>query len=422
LEYNCIIVGAGAAGLMAARELATNGKSVLLIEARDRIGGRIYTIHNSLFSRPVDVGAEFIHGDVPITMALLREGKIHHQEMEGEVYEVKEGKLHKTELFDQDWDQVIKALKRIKRDMPFQDFLDRQFPSERYADLREGITRFVEGYNAADARKASSFALREEWSAEDNPAQSRPTGGYGRLIDLLVKSTPPENIEVKLSSRVEVIHWGTSGTYVKTNSGTHQAEKILITVPLPVLTSGTMAFEPPLPRYTEAAGQIGMGSVIKFIFEFDEPVWQNSKDRKMPSLKFLFSDASIPTWWSRLPDPTPLLTGWLGGPSAAKASNSKDKLFDVALDSLGYLLNRSEAELKQHLKTFEIIDWRSDPFAGGAYSFATVDTPSARKILNTPVDNILYFAGEALYEGPHTGTVEAALTSGKETAQRILSD
>jgi monoamine oxidase len=303
----------------------------------------------------------------------------------------------------------------------FQNFLDQKFPLKTHADLREGILKFVEGYNAADATKASSLALREEWTSEDNPIQWRPEGGYKKLIDLLMKDIPGKNVELKLSSPVNTIEWGPAGIQAKTSSGTYQSEKILVTVPLPVLSSGAVKFEPPIPRYQEAAGKIGMGSVIKCLFEFDEPIWQTSKGREMHFLKFLFSDAQIPTWWSQLPDETPLLTGWLGGPSASKLGGDRDKLFKVALDSLAYLLEFPEAKLRKHLKAWEIMDWKSDPFSQGAYSFATIETPAARTTLCTPVDNILYFAGEALYDGPHTGTVEAALTSGKDAAHRMIA-
>src|SRR5688572_6389235 len=107
MKFDCIIIGAGACGLMASRELTRAGKSVLLLEARNRIGGRIYTIHNHSFSTFAEAGAEFIHGDLPITSSLLREAGLPFREMEGNIYQLENGVLKKSQLFDNEWELLM---------------------------------------------------------------------------------------------------------------------------------------------------------------------------------------------------------------------------------------------------------------------------------------------------------------------------
>jgi hypothetical protein len=141
----------------------------------------------------------------------------------------------------------------------------------------------------------------------------------------------------------------------------------------------------------------------------------------MPDLKFLFSDAPVPTWWSQLPDKRPLLTGWLGGPLVNSISGTEEFLFRMGIDSLAYLFGCTTLHIKDKLREWHIENWHTDPFSCGAYSYMQIKTPTARKIFQTPVAATLYWAGEALYEGPHIGTVEAALISGRDTALRMIN-
>src|ERR1700741_4506827 len=136
MNTDCIVIGAGASGLMAAHELAKGGCTVEIIEARNRIGGRIYTIPVSDFSRPVEGGAEFIHGDLPITQSLLSEAGISCHEMKGNMYQLYEGKLTQEDFFDEEWKLLLEALHKIRKDVPMQKFLNDKFPGDRYHSLR----------------------------------------------------------------------------------------------------------------------------------------------------------------------------------------------------------------------------------------------------------------------------------------------
>jgi monoamine oxidase len=135
---------------------------------------------------------------------------------------------------------------------------------------------------------------------------------------------------------------------------------------------------------------------------------------------YLFSDEAIPTWWSQVPQHNALLTGWLGGPGAAeKMGMTDEEVLRLSLQSLSNIFKRTEAELRDKMLSFKIMNWTAEPFTRGSYAYDTVDAPASRRILNKPVKDTLFFAGEYLYEGTAMGTVEAALTSGKEAAGKM---
>jgi monoamine oxidase len=421
MKTNCIIVGAGASGLMAAYELSKAGCPVIVLEALNRVGGRIYTLAKGKFSSPVEVGAEFIHGELTLTSALLKAAHITWREMKGDMYRVQNGILQKTSFFGKEWEQLLKKLDELKNDMTLEDFLRKNFPQEEYTHLHTHVRQFVEGYNAADISKVSALALRDEWSEDENPTQYRPDGGYSQLIKFLVNEITMRGAVLHHSTTVHEIQWQKNKVNVLTNNGSFSANKILITTPPTVLEK--LKFTPDLPDHRLAAKDIGFGSVIKFIFEFNESWWGDQAHQPMPEMKFLFSDAPVPTWWSQLPDKRPLLTGWLGGPMVNEMSDEPGFLFKKGIDSLAYVFGCTSQQIITRLKEWHIENWHTAPFSCGAYSYAKVNTPEARKIFRSASGSgsSVYWAGEALYEGPHTGTVEAALVSGLDAASRMVN-
>lgn len=427
-----IIVGAGAAGLAAARELAKAGRTVTVLEARPRTGGRIHTLHNAGFSSPVESGAEFVHGDLPYTLSLLNEAGILYQKMEGTTWQVQKGELTQNDNFIEGWDLLESRLKELAEDMPIQQFLDNFFSEEKHKALRESVTGFVEGYDAADISIASTFALRSEWTSENDSNQYRLPEGYTQLISFLEKESKAAGGNIHLSAPVKEIRWQPGAVEVITAKGQmFSGSHTIITLPLSILQAHTnneasVRFSPPIPEKIQTARQIGFGGVIKFLFEFKHAFWEENTEpsivqRRMPRLGFLFSDAPVPTWWTQLPHMAAVLTGWLAGPNAARLQTMPvAELRNQALQSLAYLFNMDVQLVTQQLVASKVINWLTDPFSDGSYSYATVDTPAAKKILNQPIADTLYFAGEALYEGVEMGTVEAALASGIHTAKKIL--
>jgi monoamine oxidase len=415
-----IIVGAGICGLYAGRFLSKNGYKITIVEARDRIGGRINTLH-APFAAPTEAGAEFIHGDLPLSISLVKEAELKTNIMSGNIHQIKNGSIHRDQYDDGDWDSMTAALQKLEHDMPIADFLMQQFPYEKHQSLHDSVLKFVEGYDAADTKLVSSFALRDEWSESDDDKQYRLPEGYGKAIHYLYQELITHQAEIHLAEPVKSVTWKSNSVFVTTEKGkVIEGDKILITVPISILQNNGIAFTPSLPVYTTAAKNIGYGGVIKFLFEFKEPIWETKNSRMLKNAKFIFSDAPIPTWWSQLPDKRSLLTGWLAGPKTLEKSFSQEELFNKAITSLAYITSLPEKIVEQEISAWHIADWVSDPHSQGAYAYATTRTIDARKTLMTPIENTVYFAGEALYAGPAMGTVEAALTTGQEVARKMM--
>ncbi|HTF20670.1 MAG TPA: NAD(P)/FAD-dependent oxidoreductase [Chryseolinea sp.] len=413
-----IIIGAGICGLTAARKLLGAGYKVTIVEARNRIGGRIHTVHDT-FSRPVEVGAEFIHGKQPLTMKLLNEAQGKAVRREGNHYTLIKGELHKGDLMDDNWKSFYRELSQLTIDTTLDDFLHLHFNSSEFADLRLSVRRFAEGFDIADTRKVSVMALREEWANTDEEDQHHILGGYQVLIEYLGKEVHKAGGVIHLSAPVEAVEWKKGEVVVVTPAKRIQGDKVLITVPLGVLQHGRISFHPAMPRHQNAFSDIGFGGVIKFLFEFKERFWESGA-RQLSNTSFIFSDAEVPTWWTPLPESTCQITGWLGGPSTLAAGHDTTALFDQAIRSLAYISGNSSAEIRSQLRHWHIANWVNDPFSLGAYTFPTLETKSALSFISQPVDDTIYFAGEAFYEGPSGGTVEAALSSGGAVAEKIV--
>jgi monoamine oxidase len=417
-----IIIGAGAAGLYAARILASQGKSVTILEARDRIGGRIYTIRGENFSLPVEGGAEFMHGDLPLTKGLMKEANISYFAGEGTVWNMVDNKFSEGDLFDDDWGDLMSKLQKLDHDMTIGKFLQLHFSEPKYRALTDSVKKFVEGYDAADIDKASAFALRDEWTSEDIKGY-RPVGGYCALMDHLYTEIRRQKGKLKLSTVARKVVWKRDHVQIITHNNERiEARKVLITIPVSVLKSGMIEFDPPLGKHREAFWDIEVGGVIKFLVEFHHPIWERREGslfHQMPGLNFLFSDAGVPTWWTQNPNPAPLLTGWLAGPSLQQIDQDTLALSRLAFQSLGYLFGTSDEQMRNATKAMKVVNWNVDPYALGAYAYATLKSPQAIQVVSKPVDDTIYFAGEALYEGAEMGTVEAALASGKQTVEQI---
>ena len=429
-----LIIGAGAAGLMAAYRLSESGKKVIVLEARNRTGGRIHTISHESFFKHAELGAEFIHGNLPVTLNLLKEANIKYSAASGEMVRYDKGKFINHEGFIENWDLLLKKLNELEQDTDIANFLQTHFPGEEYIGLRDGVSKYVAGYDTADPNKASAFALRNEWNNEDDNAQHRLDDGYCSMITYLANKCKENGGSVYLNSAVTQIDWKQALVKVTIVTGeVYTAEKVIIALPLGVLQAdrnekGAIEFHPPIKEQSQAINNLGFGAIIKFLLEFKDAFWENNDTKKLAgkSLKdmaFLISDENIPTWWTQYPKHSTLLTGWLAGPRAKeKISNTNDELLQQALQSLSNLFKLSVDDLRAKLIASSIMNWTAEPFTRGSYSYDTVAAPEARKVLDGGVENTLFFAGEYLYEGPAMGTVEAALTSGQNVAKVILNN
>jgi len=413
-----IIAGGGVAGLFAARELAKQGYGITILEATDRLGGRIHTIRNSSFTQPVEKGVEFIHGNLPLTIQLLEEAEIEYKPVRGSMVRVSNGTWKTQEDFTLGWDELIKKMNSVRKDMTVDEFLKKNFSDDRYTDLRTSVLRFANGFDLADTSKASILALREEWMGDDEPY--RIPGGFDQLINFLEKECLRSGCIINKSSPVTEIKWEKNKVKIITSNPTiYNATKVIITASLGSFQSEkSIIFKPAIDNYFQAAKKIGYGTVVKVMLEFKEAFWE----KKKKGIGFLFTSEIIPTWWTQSPSSYPLLTGWAGGPQAWALENKDDEaILDLALRSLSNVFQEKIEALKKMLQASAVANWKNDLYSNGAYSYNLVESVQAKKLLNMPAGETIFFAGEAFYEGPSPGTVEAALVSAKIVVEKIVT-
>lgn len=402
VQADVVVIGAGAAGLAAAAELSRAGRSVLIVEARDRIGGRCCTRRLPGIPVPVELGAEFIHGRPEATFALMQKAGIAAVDSTRTQLIALDGKLQSVNMFAHAQRLARRAPKG--RDISFRAFLARQ----RVPKLTRILgTMMVQGFDAADPRLASAREIVAEWT-EVSSLQPRPLGGYGPLLEFLSRET-----KVQLQTTVREVRWKRSSVEVR---GTFRGEpwsawapRAVITLPLGVLQSRLVRFT---PRLRKPLDKLESGPVVRVAMAFREAFWEKSH----PGVAFFHSpDAPFPTFWTPLPMHAPLLTAWAGGPKAARLTGSSEKnLLAQALASVHSVLKNDEQP-----RAFLIHDWQADPYARGGYSYVRVGGTGAREALAAPLEGTLYFAGEAT-DVEQSGTVGGALASGIRAAGEIL--
>jgi monoamine oxidase len=427
MEKTILIAGAGICGLVLAKELLGAGKKVILLEAGERAGGRIATLKNK-FSAPVDTGAEFIHGDLPHTLSLLKEAGIDSFHRKGKIYKSLRGEVHSSRHFMDGLPALLRKLKKLEKDIPFAEFLSSEDIDEKTKAM---FIQFAEGFDAADTHRLSSFSVRDEWKGQNKDVTRQIKNGHSELVKYLETWCEDHNCPVHFRHEINEVHWEKDKVTVSCANGrTYEGNQIVITVPLGVLTSspgekGHINFFPPIPEKIKQAKKMGFGSVVKVILEFKTAFWQNKiyadKTAQLPRIDFLVSEEYFPTWWTYAAEEKPILTGWTGGPRAAALKKSGEtEILNKALTSLSNAFLSEENFIRGQLINWSVHNWGAHPFSRGAYSYNTMETEPAKKIMVQPLEQTLFFAGEALNEEDSSGTVEAAIASAKKTAEKIL--
>jgi monoamine oxidase len=414
------IIGAGISGLVAARRVQRTGLKTGVLEGRDRVGGRIWSIPDG--NATLEAGPEFIHGRLGETVSLLQEYRIPFTATRGKMYYARNGRFSESPEYEADWDLLIRKMREIKNDLPFRQFLQQYFSEDQFRGLRESAIRFAEGFDLADISRASTISLAREWEQEEQE-QYRIPGGYGQLTRALSEELKALGVPLLLNRRVTHLRWAENELLI--SSSDHEefrGKKAIITLPVGVFhplpgESGGLIFQPDIPDKRTALQQIGFGNVIKLVLRWKTPFWE----AVIPGAQFILSDREIPTWWMRQEGGSYLLTGWAGGPVAERLGGFPEReLTRLALANLEALFGMSRPALEAELIHARSFNWKNDAFSRGAYSFTLAGREAARQVWSAPVARTLYFAGEACYAGPYIGTVEAAIVSGLQAAGELM--
>jgi monoamine oxidase len=429
-----LVFGAGAAGLAAARRLADSGLQVTVLEARDRPGGRVWTVHPPGIKTAIELGAEFVHGRAPELFELAGRAGVSPDPIHGTNWCRFGPPLRSCDFFE-DVERVMERMHRQTADISFREFIERELPGDNITK-RQAIG-YVEGFHAAHADRISvqSLVLDKRATDEiDGDHHFRVAGGYERLLAPLLNQQPlSPPFELCLGAVVRAVHWssGTVEVRAEVHGAPHRfrASRAVITLPLGVLQAPAgdpahIEFSPPLSSKDRALQYLASGAAVRVSLLFHRRFWDgiHRQGQSLARLGFLFTDNPFfPTWWTQAPWDTSVITGWSAGPRGdALTGMAREQVIAHALDSLAQALELQPAALQELLADTYTHDWQADPLARGAYSYVMVGGMNAARELAQPLEATLFFAGEATDSHGHHGTVNGAVASGYRAAREVI--
>jgi monoamine oxidase len=432
-DIDVILLGAGMAGLVAARALAERGLRVCVLEAKERVGGRVMS-QKVEGGGTVELGAEFVHGRAPELWALIDEVGAKTVERNGSMLrEECGGGLVEDDPQDESMFEPLEQLEDFAgEDRTFADWLAASDVDE---DMRPALRSYVEGFNAADARRIGVRSLGAQQKAEAKTEGDRSwhvEGGYSQLAEYLAARVKELGGEVRLGCEVLGVRWSAGKVFVETTQGDVIAPQCVVTLPLGVVQTvnrvGGIRLDPE-PRAITQARRMEMGHALRFTMVFRERWWERSRvlDREtLRAMSFLFTSGRMPpVWWT---SPTeagtmPALTGWVGGPRArALEGKSAEALAGEACAALAKIFAVEEAIVRAALVATYTHDWSADRFTQGAYSYVPVGAMGASAVMAQPEAGTMFFAGEHTDVTGNWGTVHAAIRSGLRAAAQILKE
>lgn len=452
-NWDVVVVGGGVAGLAAAEAVAKAGCKTLVLEARGRVGGRVFTFHDPDFATPLELGAEFVHGLPSSIFDIAKSSGIPFYDLSDDhVYAVSRAESPELVHMSHFWDDLALVMKAAKnrndRDRSFAEFL---LSAERDPEIRRFlpfVRGYVEGFHAADSRVLSLKAIAEsESELRDSEGRrlSRFIDGYDGIAKWLEAGARRNGAEVRLNTIVYDIKWkhGSAELQLRSRAGIRLqrilAKKVIITIPLSLLQAsvhesrieGAIRFDPPLREKKQAVDHLKMGPVMKVLLRFRSRFWEHAptsaqlENQSLSELSFVHHapdpDVAFPTWWTQKPIRVPLLTAWAGGPQAlALGDHSEEAIVEEAIRSLTLITGFSRAMIERELDTWLYHDWQGDPYTRGAYSYVAVNGSGAQRELAEPLLETLFFAGEATHFNGQSGTVDGAIETGIHAGEQAV--
>lgn len=411
-----IVLGAGMAGLAAARALADAGREVIVLEARERVGGRVHTRRDIVAGVPVEMGAEFLHGERVPQWELVRKlglKTLHWTKQEDSLVRTEDGDLltmRQARAADPDFDITrswdIPDLKPRPEDEDLYHYLTRLgFTKDQLQYTRRSFANATgENIHSISAAAALQDMHRGTYGEQD----WRVLDGYDRLARHL-----GHGLDVRLQTVVTGVVWGGAGVTVTVQDGrTFAGERVIITLPTGVL--GSIAFDPPLPdEKVVAIRDLAMGPGMKIVYVFEKPVLPEG-------VAALYSRHNPPMWWSptfgQLNAKQHAITAFATGDWARQLAQLGEE--GMVLSGLGTLRKELGDTIPDPIAV-HVQNWTDDPFAGGVYSVVSPGALPCRADLAAPTDGKLYWAGEATALGGHAATVHGAYLSGQRAAIEI---
>jgi monoamine oxidase len=417
-RHEVLVLGGGAAGLAAARTLVAEGVDVAVLEARGRFGGRVATVRAE-DDEPIELGAEFVHGRAPRTTAIAEESDL---ELRGHATAqrwLRDGALVEAPDLARSLHEAAKAAYVIARGDGDRSFAAALAAAGCAEPGRSLALEYVQSFQAADSDRISARALAMGDLGDDSTR--RFTTGYGGLVDALVDRLPPEARHLK--TVVQSVRWSRGSAAVRVSSSpgqppTHGFASARLVVALPLGVLDDVQFLPAVPSKEDDLRRLAMGDAVRLVLRFREPFW---RERAPAPAFFHLPHAAFPVCWTGPRADSNLVVAWAGGPAARAlrglgVPGLTDRALAVLSEAFGVrrsTLDRTFAEARSH-------DWGSDPFSRGAYSYPLVGGFEAGRSLAAPVEDTLFFAGEATCDPPENGTVEGALESGVRAAREVL--
>lgn len=397
------VIGGGAAGIAAARTLAAAGRDVLILEARNRLGGRAWTIPSPF---PLDLGCAWLHsGDrnpwvaVAESLGFAVERRHAPWQTRRDINFPPADRAEYQAAAEAFYDRVDAAAASGGPDRPAADLLE---PGNRWNGLLDAISGYMNGVELA------GLSVRDFANYADTGVNWRLPAGYGTAI-----ITAAGHIPVALDCIVTRVRHGTTPIEIETTAGTLKAKAVIVTLPTNVLAAEAVAFDPPLPDKIEAAAALPLGIADKVLLALDTP-----EAVPLDGHAFGRLDQVRTASYHLRPFGRPMIEGYFGGALARDLEAEGPAAFAAfALDELVGIFG---GEIRSRLTPITATAWAHDPFALGSYSQARPGRASARLTLAAPVDERLFFAGEACHVHDFS-TAHGALRTGFAAAEAAIA-